>query len=183
MADRDVQPMSITRPTLLVVTGVGVGLLTLAYVLGVQVGKQSAALRKIAPSGSGEELQSLPIPLAEQLRQIEAVGGPKPAIPPQEPPKAEPKPELPPPEAKPIEKSETAKEKGKWSVQLVATSDPGEAKRIAARATAAGFPTVLIEEKGISKVRLSRTSSKEAADAMAERLKGRGFKAFPMKQD
>lgn len=175
--------MSITRPTLLVVTGVGVGLLTLAYVLGVQVGKQSAALRKISPSGAGEELQSLPIPLAEQLRQIEAVGGSKPASPAPEPPKAEPKPEPPPPEAEKTEKPEKTKEKGKWTVQLVATSDPGEAKRIAARATAAGFPTVLIEEKGVSKVRISKPTTKEAADAMAERLKGRGFKAFPMKAD
>lgn len=178
--------MSITRPTLLVVTGVGVGLLTLAYVLGVQVGKQSAALRKISPSGAGEELQSLPIPLAEQLRQIEAVGGSKPASPAPEPPKAEPKPEPPPPEAPKTEKTdklEKSKEKGKWTVQLVATSDPGEAKRIAARATAAGFPTVLIEEKGVSKVRISKPTTKEAADALAERLKGRGFKAFPMKAD
>ncbi len=178
--------MSITRPTLLVVTGVGVGLLTLSYVLGVQVGKQSAALRKGSPSGAGEELSSMPIPLAEQIRQLEAVGGgkpmPAPVAPPAVPeaPKTEPlKPEAPASTAKPAEKDA----KAKWTVQLVATTDQGEAKRIAARATSAGFVARISEDKGTFKVRLSKQGTKEATDAMAERLKARGFKAFPVKAD
>ena len=42
--------------SILWVAGVGVGLLTLAFVLGVQVGKQSAALRRPMQKGVEDEL-------------------------------------------------------------------------------------------------------------------------------
>lgn len=192
MADRDAQPMSITRPTLLVVTGVGVGLLTLTYVLGVQVGKQSAALRKASPTGSGEELQAMPVPLAEQLRQLEAMGSPKPPAPQGgQAPATAPAEPAPRPEAadpKPVEpKAKPADAKpakgDRWTLQLVSTPDKAEAKRIVARASAAGFAAVLMEDKGAFKVRLSKPVSRESADALAERLKSRGFKAFPVKTE
>ena len=46
MPSRDAQTVILSRQTILMVTAVGVGLLTLCYVLGVQVGKQSAAMRR-----------------------------------------------------------------------------------------------------------------------------------------
>lgn len=176
--------MTVTRSTLLVLTGVGVGLLTLTYVLGVQVGKQSAALRKASPTGAGEELKALPIPLHEQLRQLEGMGlqrtapAPLPSAP--APAPAQPVPTPAPPPAVPEARSAEAKG---WTVQLLSTTDKEEAKRVAARASAAGFAARLVDEKGSTKVRLSRGGSKEQADAQAERLKARGFKAFPVKLD
>jgi len=56
MSERERQTMSLNRQSILAVTGVGVGLLTLVYVLGVQVGKRSAALRGAQPGKAGEEL-------------------------------------------------------------------------------------------------------------------------------
>ena len=44
MKERD--QISIGSQSILWVAGLGVGLVTLAFVLGVQVGKQSAALRR-----------------------------------------------------------------------------------------------------------------------------------------
>lgn len=71
MADRDLQTVLLSRSTLLLVTGVGVGLMTLSYVLGVQVGKQSAALRRNSARGAGAELQELPMSMEEQLKAFE----------------------------------------------------------------------------------------------------------------
>src|SRR5512141_1215782 len=73
MPSRDSQTVILSRQTILLVTAVGVGLLTLCYVLGVQVGKQSAALHQPLAKGSGEELQELPVPLAEQLKTLEGM--------------------------------------------------------------------------------------------------------------
>lgn len=71
MAERDSNTVVLNRPTVLLVTGVGVGLLTLTYVLGVQVGKQSAAMKVVRSVASGEDLLELPASLDEQLKQIE----------------------------------------------------------------------------------------------------------------
>ena len=71
MPSRDSQTVILSRQTILLVTAVGVGLLTLCYVLGVQVGKQSAALRGPAARGSGEDLQELPASVAEQLLSLD----------------------------------------------------------------------------------------------------------------
>ena len=68
MSQRD--QISIQSQSLLWVAGVGVGLLTLAFVLGVQVGKQSAALRRPAQKGVEEELKDLPEPLLDQLKTV-----------------------------------------------------------------------------------------------------------------
>jgi outer membrane biosynthesis protein TonB len=60
----------VSRQAVLLATGVGVGLLTLVYVLGVQVCKQSAALHAGAQASSAE-LKELPAPLTEQLKTFE----------------------------------------------------------------------------------------------------------------
>ena len=71
MPSRESQTVLLSRQTILLVTAVGVGLLTLCYVLGVQVGKQSAALRHPAARGAGEDLQELPASVADQLKALE----------------------------------------------------------------------------------------------------------------
>jgi cell division septation protein DedD len=166
--------ISIGSQSILWVAGVGVGLLTLAFVLGVQVGKQSAALHRPASHGPEEDLQDLPEPLVDQLKVFEGnsgAGAPVPTPPPT------PAPVGPAPAAPP------AADAGAWTLQLVATPDAAEAKRVADRAKAAGFATTTVKEKGQVKVRLARAGDRAAMDKTAERLKKAGFKPFPVKAE
>ena len=171
--------ISIQSQSLLWVAGVGVGLLTLAFVLGVQVGKQSAALRRPMQKGVEEELKELPEPLVDQLKIFEG-DGPDKLVPTQKvevaaPKEAKPEPKV---EAKAAEKPA---EPEAWTLQLVATGDAAEAKRTAEKAKGAGFATTTVKEKGQLKVRLTKSTDRAAADKTAEKLKKAGFKPFPVK--
>lgn len=200
MASRDSQTVILSRQAILVVTAVGVGLLTLCYVLGVQVGKQSAALRQPAAHGAGEELQELPASVAEQLKAFERGGAgagfeqapkagaakplaaapapsPTPAPAKGEAGHAEPAP------PKPATERPQAGGPPRWTLQLISTPDPAEAQRMAAKARASGFPTATVLDKGLHKVRLIQPGTREAADATAQKLKNRGFKPFAIKVD
>jgi cell division protein FtsN len=198
MSERDSQTIVLSRQSILLVTAVSVGLLTLCYVLGVQVGKQSAALRQTSARGSGEDLQELPEPIQDQLNALENNEFAKPAkiAPKAEQPKAPPtgttegpKPAVGPsaPEKPKAAKPEQSKPEAanpadpKWTVQLVSTSDVAEAKRISDKANAAGFATTTVKDKGSYKVRLSKTGARPDIDAVTEKLKTRGFKTFPVK--
>jgi hypothetical protein len=204
MPARDSQTVVLSRQTILLVTAVGVGLLTLCYVLGVQVGKQSAALRHITARGAGEDLQELPASVADQLIALDGSGGPDAGIQkPPPPPPIKPVPALPeappatpaPAEAKsqPVPRApaadtgkpvpDKAKAEGtqRWTLQLISTPDAAEAQRMAAKAKSSGFATATIAEKGLFKVRLAAPGPREAMDAMALKLKNRGFKPFAMK--
>ena len=133
------------------------------------------------PGPPGKTSQSSPPPLSEQLKPFEAnVPAEKPVPKPEAPatvptpavatpPKPEPKPEVEPP--------------SKWTLQLVSTTDAAEAARVAAKAKAAGYATVIVKDKKQLKVRLAKTTSKEAADATAKAVKAKGFKPFPVKAD
>jgi len=172
--------ISIQSQSLLWVAGVGVGLLTLAFVLGVQVGKQSAALRRPAQKGVEEELKDLPEPLLDQLKIFEG-DGPDRLVPTPKvdatTPKEESKPE---PKAE-IKAAEKPAQPEAWTLQLVATAEAGEAKRVADKAKAAGFATTTVKEKGQLKVRLTKSSDRATADKTAEKLKKAGFKPFAVK--
>jgi len=172
--------ISIGSQSILWVAGVGVGLLTLAFVLGVQVGKQSAALRRPVQKGVEEELKDLPEPLVDQLKIFEGDG----------PDKLVPTPKIdatvPKEEAKPDAKSAAKVEEkpadgGSWTLQLVATADAAEARRVADKAKAAGFATTTLKEKGQQKVRLAKAADRAAMDKTAEKLKKAGFKPFAVK--
>lgn len=180
MSQRD--QISIGSQSILWVAGVGVGLLTLAFVLGVQVGKQSAALRKPIQKGVEDELKDLPEPLLDQLKVFEGDGPDKlvhaqkvDASAPKETPKSEAR-----PEAKPEEKPAEAE---RWTLQLVATADAAEAKRVADKAKAAGFATSTLKEKGQLKVRLTKAADRATMDKTAEKLKKAGFKPFALKAE
>ena len=178
MANRD--QISIGSQSILWVGGVGVGLVTLAFVLGVQVGKQSAALRRPLQKGVEEDLRELPEPLVDQLQIFEGDGPDKlvptpkvEAVVPREAAKASPKEEGKPPEKVP--------EPEAWTLQLLATSDAAEAKRSTEKAKAAGFATTTTKDKGQFKVRLTKSADRAAMDKAAEKLKKAGFKPFAMK--
>jgi len=234
MPSRDSQTVILSRQTILLVTAVGVGLLTLCYVLGVQVGKQSAALRRPAARGSGEDLQELPASIADQLKALQSAAGPEagfqqpvpadaaPATPaaaaPPPGPAAQP---APPVEVRmpPAGRPDPGKQSGTgatgaapqgagklvsgqpssgaagagpspekkadagvhWVLQVVSTPDQDEAQRVAVKVRAAGFPAAVVADKGLFKVRLISPGAREAVDAIALKLKVRGFKPFAIK--
>lgn len=211
MPSRDSQTVILSRQTILMVTAVGVGLLTLCYVLGVQVGKQSAALRRPAPRGAGEDLQELPAAIDEQLKALASAGAdamvdvPPPAATPAATPAA-PAPDPAADPRPPATGKDKDKDKGKdkpkakdskpapvepapaesgprWTLQLISTPDQDEAQRMAGRVRAAGFPAGVIIDKGLFKVRLVQSGPRDAVDATAVKLKNRGFKPFAMKVD
>jgi cell division protein FtsN len=174
--------ISISSQSILWVGGVGVGLLTLAFVLGVQVGKQSAALRRPLQKGAEEELRDLPEPLVDQLKIFEG-DGPDKLVPTPKIDAAAPKDDAR-PEAKPAAKAEEKPaETAAWTLQLVATAEVAEAKRTADKAKAAGFATTTVKEKGQLKVRLAKSGDRAAMDKTAEKLKQAGFKPFAVKVD
>lgn len=207
MADRDLQTVLLSRPTLLLVTGVGVGLMTLSYVLGVQVGKQSAALRRNSSQGAGEEMVELPMTMEEQLKAFEELdriqrtpvdskteakaeskADAKVDAKTEEPAKPELKADAKPEkkaeakaESKPAPKVEPKPGEGRWTLQLVATPDAGEAKRVADKAKAAGFATTTLKDQNQFKVRLAQSLPKAESDAAAAKLQASGLKSFPLK--
>jgi cell division septation protein DedD len=168
--------ISVSSQAILWVAGMSVGFLTLAFVLGVQVGKQSAALRHPATAGMSQDLKELPEPLADQLKAMEPEPTPKPAA-----------------ESKPAEPTPTPKEEAKeepkaeapagprWTLQLVATPDAAEAKRVMAKAKAAGFATIVVKDKKFHKVRLAEPGPKAEIEAAGEKLKKAGLKIALMK--
>jgi hypothetical protein len=174
MTPRD--QISISSQSILWVAGMGVGMLTLAFVLGVQVGKQSEVLRRPLQKGAMEDLKDLPEPLVDQMKIFEGDGSDK-LVPVQKVDATSPKPE-PRADATPAEKSA---EPELWTLQLVATSDAAEAKRVADKAKAAGFATTSTKEKGQIKVRLANPADHAALDKVAEKLKKAGFKPFAVK--
>ncbi len=190
MPDRDAQTVILSRPTILLVTGVGVGLLTLTYVLGVQVGKQSAALHQVRARTAGEELAELPVSIDEQLKLLDnrefektrpAEASPKtPEAKEDSVTKAEPKQ----PEATPKSEAKTeTKGEEKWTLQLVATPDETEAKRVAEKTKASGFTPTIVKGKGQFKVRLAKGGTRAEMEAAAVKLKARGQASFPVKAE
>lgn len=188
MAFRDPHAILLNRSSILVVTSVGVALLTLSYVLGVQVGKQSAALQRPAAKGSGEDLKELPATILDQLKSFDV--GQENALPKPDSKneakagakidaKAETKSELKPEtklETKPL--SATPAPSGKWTLQLLSTPDKAEADLTSAKAKAAGYPAQVIKDQGTYKVRWNHAGAKPDVDAAAIKMKAAGFKPF-----
>jgi hypothetical protein len=178
MNNRD--QISIGSQSILWVAGVGVGLLTLVFVLGVQVGKQSAALRRPLQKGVEDDLRDLPEPLVDQLKIFEGEGSDKLVPTPKvdaTAPREDPKPEVK-PEAKAADKPAGAEA---WTLQLIATSDAAEAKRTADKAKAAGYAPTTLKDKGQWKVRLAKPADRAAMDKAADKLKKVGLKPFAVK--
>ena len=205
MAFREPQPLALSRQAVLLVTAVGVGLIATSYILGVQVGKGSASLRKPDSKSVDEQLKELPEPLLDQLKLFQNTEPPEAkatapdaktvlaadaktaqaakaaAVP---PPKIS---ETKAPAPKSLEPSTSPKSGTPslelWSLQLVSTPNRAEADRIVAKAKAAGFPAKVVLDEKSWKVRLTQAAPKEAADATAEKLRNAGFKPFAVRAD
>lgn len=175
MTPRD--QISISSQSILWVAGMGVGLLTLTFVLGVQVGKQSEVLRRPLQKSSVEDLKDLPVPLMDQMKLFEGDTSDR-LVPAQKVDATAPRAES---------KAETAPAKAAeadlWTLQLVATSDAAEAKRVAEKARTAGFATSSTKDKGQIKIRLAKPADRAAMDKVAEKLKKAGFKPFAVKAE
>ncbi len=187
MGFRDPHAILLNRSSILVVTSVGVALLTLSYVLGVQVGKQSAALQRPASKGSGEDLKALPAPILDQLKSFDGHDGSQEEAPSKSDSKKDAKPdaktEIKPelkPDAKPKSTSATsaAAPSGKWTLQLLSTPDKAEADRTSAKAKAAGYTAQVVKDHGVYKVRWNHVGTKPDVDAAAIKMKAAGFKPF-----
>ncbi len=178
MSQRD--QISINSQSILWVAGVGVGLLTLAFVLGVQVGKQSAALRRPMQKGVEEELKDLPEPLVDQLKIFEG-DGPDKLVPTQKVDATAPREGAKAPAKSEVKAPEKTTRAEAWTLQLLATADAAEAKRTVDKAKAAGFATTTVKEKGQLKVRLTKPADRATMDKTAEKLKKAGFKPFALK--
>ncbi|HZU52768.1 MAG TPA: SPOR domain-containing protein [Holophagaceae bacterium] len=167
-----------TRRHLLWTAGAGAVLLAGVFLLGVQAGKQSVALRRPAPADSAEPLQELPENLIDQLQTFET------APPSDKPVQLPPAPVGPPKDGATADaKPEAAKSDDRWTLQLISTPDAAEAKKIAAQAKAAGHPATLVKEKGVYKVRLAKATDRATADATAAKLKKAGIKSFAVKAE
>ncbi len=174
MSNRDkltLDPRSVTWVAMM-----AAGLLALAFVLGVQVGKQGAALKGPKAKSLDEELRELPESLTDQLKALEAADADTRPEPPKTDAKAEPR-----PETKPEAPAETRAER--WTLQLVATKDAAEAKRVADKAKAAGYPTTTMKDGGQLKVRLAKPAERAAMDRAAEKLKKAGLNAFAVRAE
>ncbi len=166
MAERDSSAIVLSRSTVLLVTGVGVGLLTLTYVLGVQVGKQSAALRPLRTMVVGDGMTELPASLDEQIKQLDQME--KDAHQP-----SEKKPKL---AAAPPQVSEH------WYIQLAATKDEDAAKKVLAQVKTAGFQGVIIKDADVFKVRFSKSGPRKDMEEYMTRLKDKGLDCFLVKE-
>lgn len=201
MAFRDPHAILLNRSNILVVTGVSVALLCLSYVLGVQVGKQSAALQQPAAKGSGENLTALPAPILDQLKSFDGNDAVDAVIPPKPAPKPEPKSEgkstatpdvktTPNANAKPIAQAVLTApiaatpspgpvvKPAKWTLQLVSTPDKAEADRVSAKAKTAGYASQVMKDGLYYKVRWNHAATKPDVDAAAMKMKAAGFKPF-----
>jgi cell division septation protein DedD len=180
MPSRDSQTVILSRQTILMVTAVGVGLLTLCYVLGVQVGKQSAALGRPAARGAGEDLQQLPAGIDAQLKALESAGTDEVAGVPAPPPSA-PDPVANP--APPVEVRLPLQPKDHPPVPKAAADKPAQAKTAQdkpAQAKAAQdkpAPAKPAADPGRWTLQLVSTPDSDEAQRMAVRAQAAGFPA------
>jgi cell division protein FtsN len=186
MSFRDTQ-IVISRQSVLLVTGVGVGLLTLAYVLGVQVGKQSAALRRPATRTVEDELKSLPEPLLDQLKIFESPDSapsgtrPKPEAPGSEPESkqgigANPKPAGPASEPRPVAPAAPkADPKAKPVVSEEKNPKPEPASRIAKPDTASKASADPKDTGGTFNLQLVATPDPKEAARVTAKAKAAGY--------
>lgn len=182
MPDRDSQTLVISRPAVLLVTAVSVGLLTLCYVLGVQVGKQSAALRQPLSRGAGEDLQALPSPLSAQLKNLQGLEQENAQKPNPAPSAAATTPESANEAAKPAEASAAAPDKEAEKPDAKADA---KAKAEPARKEASKKPEPAKAEHGKGDrwtAQLVSTTDAAEANRVANKAKAAGYSATVVKE-
>lgn len=202
MSNNNYQDIILSRKSVSFIILIGVALLTLCYVLGVQVGQHSAISNIKTLNNTGEDLDSLPNDINEQIKDVIENNGKKsesvlPFI----------------TKESDIQKSNDNKVKStpvvpnvaivsekvvkldkidkninkktedvnRWTLQLISTPDLSEVRNVVRKAQASGFSVVIIQEKGFYKARLSKAGSREYIDTIANKLKSKGFKTFAIK--
>ena len=175
MPSRDSQTVILSRQTILLVTAVGVGLLTLCYVLGVQVGKQSAALRHQAARGSGEDLQELPASVEDQLKALASANGPE-AEPPKRPAEAPSAPAAPAPAPAPAP-GEAAAAPAKPAAAAPAAVPPAPARAKENPKEAPAPPPAKADDGVHWTLQLISTPDQDEAQRMVAKARASGFPA------
>jgi cell division protein FtsN len=182
MAFRDPQPIALSRQAVLLVTAVGVGLIALSYILGVQVGKGSAALRQADARSVEDQLRELPEPLLDQLKLFQPSDAP-PSSGPARPEGAQegagpsPKPG-PPPEARSLPNPEATA-----SPKAAAKPDPKAAAKDEARPAPRTEPKPAEPKAGAGSgterwtLQLVATEDRAEATRVAARVRAAGFPA------
>jgi len=200
MTSYESQTITLSKRKILLVTLVAVGILTFCYVLGVHVGRQSAALNLVDTKGAGEDLCKLPATIQDQIKTLDDVQDVRDLSEPRrsaqqsdavsEMPKSVVDKRVILPVKTSVTMSSKIESRGsekkteeavRWTTQIVSTPDLAEAQRTMSKVQTAGFSAVIISERGLFKVRLARASNREAVDALMAKLRSRGFKPFAIR--
>ena len=201
MSSHEPQTITLSRHVILLITLVGVSCLTVCYVLGVHVGRQSAALHRSVVRGIGEDLQKLPATVQDQIRTLDdsqdtiepqrivsqsiAAGGTAKVMADNKVIPAKPAAVVLPKSG--LRGGTTSEKKiedtNLWTTQLISTPDLAEARRMLVKMQAAGFPALIVSEKGLFKVRLAKNGKKELVDAVMSKLRNKGLKPFIVRVD
>jgi hypothetical protein len=194
MAEREPQFVTVSRQGILMATVMGVGLLTLCYVIGVQVGKGSLGQGGGRAKTLDEDLDELPTPLDEQLKLFGSIegGGARarqeqaPAGRPDPAPPAAPQKQAAAPAA--ADASSAADAAGsprapadRYTAQVMATASPDTAKRVSERLKAAGMRTKVVRVDGLYKVQLDWRLPRADLDQRMPGLRALGYEPVPVK--
>jgi cell division septation protein DedD len=205
MAEREPQFVTMSRQGIFVATVMGVGLLTLCYVIGVQVGKRSLDQSSARAKTLDEELNELPEPLDEQLKLFRSIESgnsqQRSERPRQDPARQEPARQetarqetapanrhgqaqasrQEPPAAAPMKQPTSPKAPKAaagaemYTAQVIATGSPDTAKRISEQLKAAGMPAKVVLANGLYKVQMDWSLPRAEMESRLPRLRALGF--------
>ena len=201
MTERESQIITMSRQGIIVVTALGVGLLTFCFVIGVQVGKRSLTQKTARVKTLDEELNELPEPLDRQIelfRSIESAPDSNrserqlPAVPVATEPasrassaQAETPPGAASPEpAAPVQAAQTQAPSSTaemYTAQVVATRDINGANRIAEQLNSVGMPSKVVFADGFYKVQLAWSGTKRDLDSRLSRLQILGYQPIAVR--
>jgi cell division protein FtsN len=181
MADREPQIVTMSRQGILVATAMGVGMLTLSYVIGVQVGKRGLTHSRPKASSIDDELKEFAEPLDVQINMFKTIEGgakkaesrPSAAAQAPKPPAAADsggQPVSPPPgPAKPPAPTD------RYTAQVGAFRDRDAARRAADRLKSQGMLARVVSADGMHKVQLDWSLARADLDARLPRLRSLGY--------
>jgi cell division protein FtsN len=155
----------------------GVGMLTLSYIIGVQVGKRGLTHNRLKPSSIDDELKEFAEPLDVQINIFKTIESSNPKTP-EARPKADATPQQParqatPPEApaaaKPVQTAE------RFTAQVGAFRDMDSARRTVERLKAQGFTAKIVSADGLHRVQLDWSVARAELDSRMPRLRNLGY--------
>ena len=210
MAERDTQFITISRQGIIVAMAMAIGLLTLCFVIGVQVGKKSLTQKNVRIKTLDEELKELPEPLSVQLELFQAIGADgeagrndrqRPIPPAADSPRPVAAIETPRPAAETarpgatetqvptatdairptVAAAPTPVNGDRWTAQVAALSDIARANAISDQLKSRNLPTKIVFADGLYKVQLDLSSSRAEIDSYISRLQIMGYEAMAIR--